>query len=74
MNKKISKNERIRRKKIKKIRSFVYNFIVMLLFLIGGFIFINGFFTAWDNEANEQAEYNRSYQQECEMKRIKNMR
>ena len=74
VNKKMTKSERIRRKKLNKIRNMVFDLIILLVFLVGGFIFVNGFFNAWDNEANAQAEYNSSYQQECEIQRMKNMR
>lgn len=62
-----------RRRRVKKIRAFVFNTIVMVLFAIGSFFFINSFLDAWVDEIDSHGEYNRSYQQECEMERMKNL-
>lgn len=67
IKKKITKKERIRRQRIKKIRSFVFNISIIIAFIIGSIIFINGFLDCWVDEIDAQTEYNRNYYMDTHM-------
>lgn len=61
MKKKITKRERIRRKRLKMIRSLITNILGGIVVAIAMFVFMDGFLDSWVDEMDAQAKYNREY-------------
>ena len=67
MKKKLTKQQKIRRRRLRMIKRVIGLILTLVITTVGSIMFLDLFLDAWAHEIDTHAEYNRNYYRETHM-------